>query len=131
MEAGTAHVYLYPGDWTDVVAAHRLWGVCHFCLTLEATKKGALHFHMMLQFTAARNRTILRFAFEDLKIRADPHDILGEGWSGRKLQESLNRGFFYVYADKIGTQRNEAGHPKVKVKKVHLCRKTPIAPSVQ
>ena len=114
-----------------VVAAHRLWGVCHFCLTLEATKKGALHFHMMLQFAATKNCTIGLFAFEDLKMRADPHDILGEGWSGRKLQESLNRGFFYVYADKIGTQRDEAGLPKVKVKNVHLCRKTQIAPSVQ
>ena len=86
---------------------------------------------MMLEFAATKNCTIGLFAFEDLKMRADPHDILGEGWSGRKLQESLNRGFFYVYADKIGTQRDEAGLPKVKVKNVHLCRKTQIAPSVQ
>ena len=85
----------------------------------------------MLQFTAAVDCTILRFAFEGLKLRADPHDMLGEGWSGRKLQESLNRGFFYVYADKIGTQRDEVGHPKVGVKNIHLCRKTPMAPSVQ
>ena len=104
-----------------VLAQHTSWGVRHCCLTLEATKRGALHFHMMVQFTKAMNCTLVRFAFEELKMRADPHDILGEGWSGRKLQESLNRGFFYVYADKIGTQRDEAGLEILSTKKVHLC----------
>ena len=67
--------------------------------------------HTMLQFTTTVDCTLVRFAFEGLKLRTDAHDILGEGWSGRKLQESLNRGLFYVWADTIGTQRDEAGPP--------------------
>ena len=85
------------------------WHVKYWCPTLEATKEGALHFHMMLQFLASLDCATERFYFEGLKPRADVHDLLGQGWSGRKFQESLNRGFFYVWADKIGTQRDEAG----------------------
>ena len=44
-----------------------------------------------------------------MKPRADPNDLLGDGWCKKKLQESFNRGFFYVWADKVGTQRDEHG----------------------
>ena len=91
-------------------ANHRAWGVKHWCATLEITRKGALHAHCMLQFHKAKDRDTRPFFFEDLKPRADANDLLGEGWSGSRVQESYNRGFFYVWADKIGTQRDEQGN---------------------
>ena len=54
-----------------------------------------------------------QFRFESLTPRADAHDLLNEGLSRRKLQESLDRGFFYVWANKVGTCRDDCGVPCV------------------
>ena len=89
------------------------WQVKHWCATLEANSKGNLHVHLMLQFHKKVDRNSRGFAFEGIFPRADPHDLLGEGWSRRKMQQSIDRAMFYCWADKIGTQRDEAGQPCV------------------
>ena len=38
-------------------------------------------------------------------------DYLGEGLNRKRHQLSANRGFFYVFADKVGTQREAGGRP--------------------
>lgn len=100
-------------QWRRFVAHVRLhvsiWKVKYWCATLEATKEGKLHFHLYLQFTTAFNRDRRTFCFETLTPNASCNDLLGEGLCKKKLQESLNRGFFYVWADKLGTQRDEEG----------------------
>ena len=67
----------------------------------------------MLQFTADKERDTRQFFFEGLKPRADSNDTLGEGWGGRRVQESYARGFFYCWADKLGTVRDDSNKPCV------------------
>ena len=67
----------------------------YWCATLEATREGKLHIHLMLQFRTDKGRDTKAFYFEGLKPRADPNDLLGEGWGGRRVQDSYDRGFFY------------------------------------
>lgn len=119
---GTATMLTYNGikdfaQWLRLVSfveSHlKQWGVRHWCATLEQSSTGRLHAHLFLQFHRAVDRTTKGFAFEGIAPRADPNDLCGEGVSRKKLQESINRGFFYVWADKIGTQRDEAGEPCV------------------
>ena len=87
----------------------KAWQLRYWCATLEATKTGRLHIHLMVQHLGAMDRTVTRFQFQGLRPNAQPNDLLGEGFSRRKMQESLNRAFFYCWADKIGTQRDAAG----------------------
>ena len=96
------------------VKAHlKTWGVRFWCATLEKCKNGRLHVHLYIQFHTAKDRTTAPYRFEGIRPRADPNDYLGEGINKRYPQPSLNRGFFYVWADKIGTERNEDGSPCV------------------
>jgi len=85
------------------------WRVKHWCTTLEASGEGNLHLHCMLQFSSSVDCSRGRFFFEGLKPNARPNDLLGEGYGRRNLQLSLDRAFFYVWADKLGTQRDEGG----------------------
>ena len=89
------------------------WGVKHWCATLETTKEGKPHFHLMLQFARAVDRTTAAFAFEGLRPNARPTDLCGEGLCRKKMQVSIDRGFFYVWADKEGTVRDASGKPCV------------------
>jgi hypothetical protein len=41
------------------------------------------------------------FAFEGVAPRVDQNDLCGEGLCRKKLQESIDRGFFYVFANKV------------------------------
>jgi hypothetical protein len=41
------------------------------------------------------------FAFEGIAPRVDQNDLCGEGLCRKKLQESVDRGFFYVFANKV------------------------------
>ena len=92
------------------VGAHvAKWGVTYWCATLERTQTGRLHIHLMIQVTKPVDRSTRAFWFEGLKPRADQNDLLGGGFSRQKMQESLNRGMFYCWADKLGTERCEAG----------------------
>jgi hypothetical protein len=88
----------------------QLWRVQHWCTTLEATKAGKLHVHLMVQFTKKVDCPSRNFSFEGLVPRADPCDLLGEGFCKKKHKVSVDRGMFYCWADKIGTQRDENGN---------------------
>ena len=87
------------------------WSVKFWGATMETNFDGTFHFHLMLQFKSAKDRAASTFAFEGKRPNAQPNDLLGEGWCGRAWQESVNRAFFYVFADKEGTVRDEAGEP--------------------
>lgn len=85
------------------------WKVKYWCATLETCKDGRYHTHLMLQFLAAAERTVDEFRYRGLKPNASTNDLCGEGLCGKKLQQSLDRGFFYVYANKKGTARDDNG----------------------
>ena len=103
------------GQWHRFLAFVRShvkqWCVKHWCVTLETSKADKMHVHLMLQFKKKTDRTSRSFAFEGILPRCDQHDLLGEGWCRKKMQESINRGMFYCWADKIGTQFDESGKP--------------------
>ena len=58
---------------------------------------------MALQFYSAADRTAQGFTFESVTPNARANDLLGEGWCGKKWQESVDRAFFYARANKVGT----------------------------
>jgi len=92
------------------------WSAKHWCATLETCKSKKLHVHLMLQFRSTIDRRNLScFVFEGLRPNASEggRDLCGEGLGGRRFQLSVDRGFFYVWADKIGTVRDNAGDPCV------------------
>ena len=85
---------------TFVTARQKKWKAKYWGATCEATKEGKLHFHLFLQFHSLPDRGSKVFSFENLTPRADCNDTLGEGFSKKKLQQSLDGAFFYVWADK-------------------------------
>jgi len=89
------------------------WGVKHWGATMEKTKEGKPHYHLMLQFHRQVDRTTAAFVFEGHRPNANATDLCGEGLCRKKLQQCINRGFFYVFADKEGTCTNEDGTPCV------------------
>ena len=107
--------------WNEFLVSLRgllkTWKVWRWCATLEESKAGKLHAHVMLQFHAAVDRFSDAFAVDGLKPNAGPNgpgkDYMGDGFCRNKLQQSINRGMFYVWADKIGTCRDEFGNPCV------------------
>ena len=52
------------------------------------------------------DRTARAFSFEGVTPNVQTNDLLGEGWNKARWQESVDRGFFYVWADKKGTARH-------------------------
>jgi curved DNA-binding protein CbpA len=86
-----------------------LWKAKFWCATMETNSDGTYHLHLMLQFYAAKERQAQTFAFSGKRPNAQTNDLLGEGWCKRKLQQSLDRGFFYVWANKVGTVRGGDG----------------------
>jgi hypothetical protein len=78
---------------------------------LEACETEGLHTHLVLQFAQEVDRTAGSFAFEALTPNVQKGDYLGEGLNKKRHQLSANRGFFYVFADKKGTQRDADGRP--------------------
>ena len=87
----------------------KAWSVKHWCATLETNEDGSSHLHLMLQFTKSVDFTVVRFVFEGHRPNASSSDYLGEGFCKKRMQSSINRGMFYVHADKIGTQRDKYG----------------------
>ena len=80
------------------------WKVRYWCATMETCTDGGYHFHLMLQFhSSSDKRRLEQFCFEGLRAGASATDICGEGFCRKKLQQSIDRGFFYVFADKEGT----------------------------
>ena len=96
-----------------VARSSKRWEVKHWCATLETTKKGKFHAHLMLQFRGQVDRTTAAFCFEGLRPNTRTTDLCGEGLCRKRLQMSIDRGFFYVFADKKGTCRNTSGEPCV------------------
>jgi len=91
------------------------WGVLYNCATVELCKDGSPHYHLMLQFRLTVDRPWSTFAFQGVRPNCRPSwgDLCGEGFSTKSPQLSFNRGFFYVWADKIGTVHEENGEPWV------------------
>ena len=89
----------------------RAWGVSHWTATMEKNKDSAHHLHLMLDFSQSVDRTARFFAFEDCCPNARANDLLGVGWSrSNQWQESVDRGHFYVWANKKGTVRDASGN---------------------
>ena len=87
------------------------WGAKRWGATLEACETEGLHVHLVLQFPKEVDRTAAYFTFEGLRPNVKQGDYLGEGLNKKRHQLSVNRGFFYVFADKVGTQREANGAP--------------------
>ena len=85
------------------------WKAKLWCATLESNADGGCHAHLMLQFHRLRDCTVKTFAFEELKPNARATDLLGDGFCKKKLQNSIDRGMFYVWANKLGTLRLPCG----------------------
>ena len=97
-------------DFLEHVAAHLLlWKVRYWCATMETNADGTYHLHLMLQFFQAQERQSQTFAFAGIRPNGQTNDLLGEGWCKKKLQQSLDRAFFYVWANKEGTVRGDDG----------------------
>ena len=94
-----------------VEACRQQWKVKHWSATLEESESGARHVHLMLQFFQRIDVPSSTFAFEGVKPNARPAwtDYLGAPFARRNMQEALDRGFFYVWADKVGTVRMPDG----------------------
>ena len=88
------------------------WGARNYSATLETCKDGRLHIHVMLQFAARADVYSSKFDFEGLKANAQPNEPLGGGAGTRNIQQSINRGMFYCWAEKIGCARDPDGKPR-------------------
>ena len=71
------------------------------------------HTHLVLQFRTAVDKTARCYAFKGRTPNASVNDLLNEGLCRKKFQQSVDRSFFYVWADKEGTETNESGQPCV------------------
>lgn len=118
----TGAMFTYNGikdylQWTrfELFASQQVsaWQVQHWCATLEATTSGRLHVHLYMQFRYPARRSSADHTFEGLKPHVSTSDYCGEGLCRKKLQSSIDRGMFYCWADKIGTQRDPDGNPCV------------------
>ena len=91
------------------------WGLRHWCSTLEESKRRVRHAHLMLQFHSKIDRHSKYFVYDGIAPNAQPNgvgaDLCGEGICRRKVQQSIDRGMFYVWADKVGTVRDARGSP--------------------
>ena len=96
-----------PAAWARfcmfVTANLVAWKVRHWTATMESNASGSRHMHLMLQFQSEVDCATSRFSFEGVRPNASSHDYLGEGVCKKKLQQSIDRGMFYVWANKIGT----------------------------
>ena len=103
---------VWPRFVKFVKARLPVWSVRYWCATMETCADGLYHVHLMLQFHASSDkRRLEQFFFEKLRAGASTTDICGEGMCRKKLQQSIDRGFFYVFADKEGTVFGQDGMP--------------------
>ena len=61
----------------------------------------------MLQFHQVCDTASRVFTFEGIPPNASSNDYLNEGMGKRNPQQSIDRGFFYVFASKKGTLKDE------------------------
>lgn len=106
---GSAVLLTYCGKWSLAIWRKFVtwvrkqlvpWSVWRWCATLEKSSAGKLHVHLALQFRRAVDRTVGYFSWEDRRPNASSNDYLGQGFSRnpRFAQQSIDRGFFYVFA---------------------------------
>lgn len=89
------------------------WGVKYWCATWEQGEGAFFHGHLYLQFKTMVDKALPHFAYEGKSPHVDGNDYCGEGINRKRAQQSMDRGFFYVWADKIGTERYPSGKPCV------------------
>ena len=96
-----------------VKAKLKTWHVLYYGATMEECKDGNCHFHLMLQFRQKIDFASGVFAFEDRLPNCSVNrvDYCGQKTGTKNAQVSYDRGFFYVWADKIGTCVGEDGVP--------------------
>ena len=104
---GQPSTCVWPRFLKFVRSSRKKWSLRHWSATLEETDHGAMHAHLMIQFLDRADVPSTVFAFDGVKPNARPAwaDYLGEAFSTRNPQPSFDRGFFYVWADKVGTMR--------------------------
>ena len=86
-----------------------IWKAKNWSATLETNADGSLHAHLMLQFVSPQDKGVNSFVYQGRRPNVSTNDYLGEGWNGKRSQQSIDRGMFYVFADKVGTQRTPEG----------------------
>ena len=96
-----------------VGARLKAWRVLYFGATLERFRNGKLHVHLMMQFHIKVDEPRATFEVLGLKpnVRPGGGDYLQEKWSGDQAQTHINRGFFYVFANKKGTVLDDKAEP--------------------
>lgn len=87
----------------------RAWKVKYWTATFEDNRGSKCHAHLMVQFTSAVDRTAQAFEFEGIRPRVDSNDICGQGLCRKRLQQSIDRGHFYAWANKLGTLTDATG----------------------
>ena len=72
---------------------------------MELCRRRRPHFHLMLQFRAAVDCPSSKFEFQGILPNARPTwvDYCQQGRNKKNPQQGLDRGFFYVFANKLGT----------------------------
>ena len=116
---GAAGILTYQGirdvkHWRDLIAEFKLvkkeWRIWRWCASLEeAPKTHTLHIHLMVQLREACDKPRDLFALGGIPPNVSTNDLLGGSLKGRFPQASVDRGMFYVWADKEGTARDAEG----------------------
>ena len=76
---------------------------------METNQDQSYHLHLALQFHRGGDHTAKGFTFDGVVPNAQPNHLLGEGWCGKRWQESVDKAFFYVWANKVGTASTDTG----------------------
>ena len=92
----------WPSFVTFVRESVSSWRVKYWSTTLETNKDQSAHAHIMLQFASERDTSVKDFAFRGISPNASTNDLCGEGLCRKRPQQSIDRGMFYVWADKVG-----------------------------
>ena len=85
-----------------VQSMQKKWQCKYWTATLETNQDGSPHAHLMVQFTTDRDVSVKDFVFQGISPNASTTDLCGEGFCRKRFQQSVNRGMFYVWADKCG-----------------------------
>jgi hypothetical protein len=85
--------------------------VLYHCSTMELCRRRRPHLHLMLQFREKVDYSSKRFSFLDILPNARPTwmDYCQQSRGTKNVQKCLDRGFFYVFANKIGTCTDASG----------------------
>ena len=109
-----AELRLFLTVWTAFLSflqSHpRTWKVSQWSTTAETNEDETHHLHVMFSFRERLDMVSSKFAFQGVLPNACANDLLGEGFGGRAYQASVDRGHFYVWANKRGTVVDFSGN---------------------